>query len=144
MRRIRRAVLVAGAVTLGGLAILTSDTTATPVPAAAESNAATNRSGRWSLRMGTCKYGVQGPTGFLQAVIWPPVVKSPNLRRGVVDSSWARYRAVLRDVNTGTTLSRTGWSGWLESVDYQSRTWTGKTVMPRWDWRGNYQVAVKV
>ena len=31
-----------------------------------------------------------------------------------------------------------------QQVDNEFRTWTGKTVLAKWDWRGNYVVRVKV
>ncbi len=144
MGRIRRASVLAGAVTLAALTASTWDTTAATPAQTAGVSVDSNRPGRMGVRMGTCKYGVQGPVGFLQAVIWPPNVAAPNLRRGVVDATWARYRAVLVDANSGTPLWRTRWSGWLRAVDNEFRTWTGKTVLAKWDWRGNYVVRVKV
>jgi hypothetical protein len=154
MRRIRRTTILAGALTVAAFVAAAVDSgAASPPPAPAAMTAvgsegtpaaAVNRRGRVRLRIGTCKYGVQGPVGFLQTVIWPPKVASPNLRPGVVDGTWARYRAVLVDANTGARLARSGWSGWLWTVDNRLRTWTGTTVFPKWDWKGNYVVKVKV
>ena len=151
MGRVGRAA-VAVAITIGVGVAAAGPATADPVgprPStgnAAEQGATTaaNRPGSSRVRMGTCKYDVRGPVGSLRTVVYPPSVKAPNLRAGVVDNGWARYYAVLVNANTGAAIQTTGWSDWLRTSDARYRTWSGVTTFGRFDWRGNYRVMVKI
>lgn len=140
-RTTRRLVATTAGLVTAALALLTSPAHAYPY---ADSGSGTFI-GRASTTTGSCKYMRTNVNGWMRTATSPPVVTGANPTYGAGnDWSWVRYRAFLVRLDTGATVTSTGWSGWLSVRDDQSATWSGTTLLDGTDWRGNYVVDYRI
>ena len=90
-----------------------------------------------------CKYSSVGPQGTLATTAFTPAVVGADLRAGVEDITWARYRTFLVD-SAGNTADATGWSGWLRASDQRGSVWTGAPATLVGAWRGSYRLETRI
>ena len=111
-------------------------------PASAYMYASGGNTGGASTVRGSCNYMRTNVSGWLRMITNPPTVTGVNLTYGT-DFTWVRYRAYLVNVNTGSSVYATGWSGWLQARDDTAATWSGYTTLDG-DWNGNWTVDYRI